>query len=60
MLVQKNIVDEIITGNCKDILSKVPSNSIQLTITSRLIEMLLIMICMPPEMKEIIVTEPNS
>ncbi|HET7344705.1 MAG TPA: site-specific DNA-methyltransferase [Nitrososphaeraceae archaeon] len=34
MLVQKNIVDEIITGNCKEVLSGVPSNSIQLTITS--------------------------
>jgi modification methylase len=34
MLVQKNIVDEIITGNCKEVLSRVLSNSIQLTITS--------------------------
>jgi site-specific DNA-methyltransferase (adenine-specific) len=34
MLVQENIIDEIITGDCKDVLSKANSNSIQLTITS--------------------------
>ena len=34
MLVQQNIVNEIITGNCKEILSRIPANSIQLTITS--------------------------
>src|ERR687884_655615 len=34
MLVQQNIIDEIITGDCKDVLSRIPSNSIQLTITS--------------------------
>jgi len=34
MLVQQNIVNEIITGNSKEILSRLPPNSIQLTITS--------------------------
>ena len=34
MLVQQNIINEIITGNCKEILSRIPANSIQLTITS--------------------------
>jgi modification methylase len=34
MLVQQNIVNEIITGNCKEILSRIPASSIQLTITS--------------------------
>ena len=34
MLVQRNINDKIIEGNCKDILSTLPSDSIQLTITS--------------------------
>ena len=34
MLVQQNIVNEIITGNCKEILSRIPANSIKLTITS--------------------------
>jgi modification methylase len=34
MLIQQNILNEIITGNCKEILSRIPSNSIQLTITS--------------------------
>ncbi|HZI71430.1 MAG TPA: hypothetical protein VFD60_09740, partial [Nitrososphaeraceae archaeon] len=34
MLFQQNIIDEIINGNCKEILSRIPSNSVQLTITS--------------------------
>ena len=34
MLVQKGIVDEILTGNCKKVLRDIPSNSVQLTITS--------------------------
>lgn len=34
MLVQRNIHDKIIEGNCKDILATLPSDSIQLTITS--------------------------
>ena len=34
MLVQEKIIDEIITGDCKDVLLKAHSNSIQLTITS--------------------------
>jgi DNA modification methylase len=34
MLIQQNILNEIITGNCKESLSRIPSNSIQLTITS--------------------------
>ena len=34
MLVQEHIVDEIISGDCKEVLTKIPSNSIQLTITS--------------------------
>jgi site-specific DNA-methyltransferase (adenine-specific) len=34
MLIQQNILNEIITGNSKEILSRIPSNSIQLTITS--------------------------
>jgi modification methylase len=34
MLVQRNINDKIIEGDCKDILSTLPSDSIQLTITS--------------------------
>lgn len=34
MLVQQNIINEIITGNCKEILSRIPADSIQLTITS--------------------------
>jgi site-specific DNA-methyltransferase (adenine-specific) len=34
MLVQHDFVNEIVTGNCKEILSKIPNNSIQLTITS--------------------------
>jgi DNA modification methylase len=34
MLIQQNIIDEIIIGNCKEILSRIPSNTIQLTVTS--------------------------
>jgi site-specific DNA-methyltransferase (adenine-specific) len=34
MLIQQNIIDEIIVGNCKEILSSIPSNTIQLTVTS--------------------------
>ena len=34
MLIQRNIIDEIIIGNSKEILSSIPSNTIQLTITS--------------------------
>ena len=34
MLVQEHIVDEILSGDCKAVLTKIPSNSIQLTITS--------------------------
>ena len=34
MLIQQNVVDEIIIGNCKEILSRIPSNTIQLTVTS--------------------------
>lgn len=35
MLVQREgYVDEIITGNCKQVLSRIPENTIQLTITS--------------------------
>ena len=34
MLIQQNIIDEIIIGNCKEILSRIPSNTVQLTVTS--------------------------
>ncbi|MGA8911475.1 MAG: hypothetical protein WB443_01315, partial [Nitrososphaeraceae archaeon] len=34
MLFQQNLIDKIITGNCKEVLSRIPSNSVQLTITS--------------------------
>jgi modification methylase len=34
MLIQQNIIDEIVIGNCKEILSRIPSNTIQLTVTS--------------------------
>lgn len=34
MLVQSNIYNDVITGNCKDVLNHISSNSIQLTITS--------------------------
>jgi DNA modification methylase len=34
MLIQQNIIDEIIIGNCKEILSRIPYNTIQLTVTS--------------------------
>ena len=34
MLVQKEIIDELIVGDCRVLLSKIPANSIQLTITS--------------------------
>ena len=34
MLIQQNIIDEVIIGNCKEILSRIPSNTIQLTVTS--------------------------
>jgi modification methylase len=34
MLIQQNFIDEIIIGNCKEILSRIPSNTIQLTVTS--------------------------
>ena len=34
MLIQQNIIDEIIIGDCKEILSRIPSNTIQLTVTS--------------------------
>ena len=34
MLIQPNIINEIIIGNSKEILSSIPSNTIQLTITS--------------------------
>ena len=34
MLLQQNLIDKIITGNCKEVLSRIPSNSVQLTITS--------------------------
>ena len=34
MLIQQHIANEIITGNCKEILSRIPADSIQLTITS--------------------------
>jgi modification methylase len=34
MLIQQNIIDEVIIGNCKQILSRIPSNTIQLTVTS--------------------------
>jgi modification methylase len=34
MLVQKAIVDEIVTGDCKNVLSDITPNSVQLTITS--------------------------
>ncbi|HYZ50648.1 MAG TPA: hypothetical protein VE593_07155, partial [Nitrososphaeraceae archaeon] len=34
MLIQRNIIDEIIIGNSKEILSRIPSDTIQLTVTS--------------------------
>jgi len=34
MLAQEEIVNQIIIGNCKDVLRKLPANSVQLTITS--------------------------
>lgn len=34
MLIQRNIIDEILIGNSKEILSRIPSNTIQLTVTS--------------------------
>lgn len=34
MLVQSNIYNDVITGNCKDVLNHISPNSIQLTITS--------------------------
>ena len=34
MLVQEEVTDQISLGNCKDILQKLPQNSVQLTITS--------------------------
>lgn len=34
MLVQCDIVDQILSGDCKQILSTIPANSIQLTVTS--------------------------
>ena len=34
MLVQQNLIDTIIAGDCKEVLSRIPSDSIQLTITS--------------------------
>jgi modification methylase len=34
MFLHKNFVDQIITGDCKNVLLEIPSNSIQLTITS--------------------------
>jgi modification methylase len=34
MLAQEEIVNQIVVGNCKDVLQKLPENSVQLTITS--------------------------
>jgi DNA modification methylase len=34
MLAQEEIVNHIVTGNCKDVLRRLPANSVQLTITS--------------------------
>ncbi len=34
MLIQENIIDQLITGDCKFVLSELQENSIQLTITS--------------------------
>ncbi len=34
MLAQEEIVNQIVAGNCKDVLQRLPANSIQLTITS--------------------------
>ncbi len=34
MLAQEEIVNQIVLGNCKDVLRKLPENSVQLTITS--------------------------
>jgi len=34
MLAQEEIVNQIVAGNCKDVLQKLPANSVQLTITS--------------------------
>jgi len=34
MLAQEQVVNQIVLGNCKDVLQKIPENSVQLTITS--------------------------
>jgi len=34
MLAQEEIVNQIVAGNCKDVLQRLPENSVQLTITS--------------------------
>ena len=34
MFLDGNFVDQIITGNCKNVLQDIPANSVQLTITS--------------------------
>ena len=34
MLAQEEVVSQIVLGNCKDVLRKLPANSVQLTITS--------------------------
>ena len=34
MLAQEEIANQIVAGNCKDVLRKLPVNSVQLTITS--------------------------
>ena len=49
MLVQEEVTNQISLGNCKDILQKLPQNSVQLTITSPHIEMQSIMISMHQE-----------
>ena len=50
MLVQKNPLDDIIAGDCKNILSCIPEGSIQVTITSRLTETQSIMVYMLREL----------
>ena len=34
MFAQEQIVNQILAGNCKDVLQRLPANSVQLTITS--------------------------
>ena len=34
MLVQEEITNQIAVGNCKDVLQRLPANSVQLTVTS--------------------------